>query len=520
LLLVRQPVDTNNMAAFLEDRNRNVIPRWRDFRSTVELGELNASAPTIDHTDAVPDLSSVLDDWQKHKTVSFAGDLISAALVSGNVMVAREASEFVITLADNVSPSLRSLARRVLDLDSTSSLDTGGHFDLSNINAFRPSPEIANIRKRLVEYPSNAILWVDLAYFYAIRGSIERAERAIRIALNLAPANRFVLRSAARFFIHRDRVDIAHDLIRRAPGYKTDPWLVAAEIAVAMSAERTPWATKDAFALLGDDKFATHHLSELSSALGTLEFRNGRANKAKKLLRRSLIQATDNSLAQAQWISLSMNGLSTEMTGELSQIPRPYEANAGNAYVKGDWERSLQAALQWLEDQPFSSRPASMAVYLAAVIFENFSQAEQITNFGLIANPREHGLHISLAYCYASTGRFEKAIAELAMIDKSTADEWVHAAVDANFGLVAFRQGRSDEGRSHYAEAVRKAGLLRDKRTQVSALIHWASEEATLHNNMAEHLLVEAREVAKGASGSDIPFLLTRLAGKIAKENK
>jgi tetratricopeptide (TPR) repeat protein len=504
------------MAAFLEDKNRNVVPRWRDFRSTVELGELSASILSGHRIEETFDLSSVLGDWHKNKTVSFAGDLISAAIVSGNLTIAREASEFVVNLADNVSSSLRSMAQRMLNPDFNPSTTSVAPVDLANVNAFKPSPEIATIRKRLVQYPSNAILWVDLAYFYAIRGSIERAERAIRVALNLAPRNRFVLRSAARFFIHRGRVDIAHDLIRKAPGYMTDPWLVAAEIAVAMSAERTPWATKQAFALLDDSNFATHHLSELSSALGTLEFHNGHSSKAKKLLKRSLIQATDNSLAQAQWLSLSLTGLAKDLTAGVSHIPRPYEANAGNAYVRGDWEESLKAALQWLEDQPFSSRPAALAAYLASVMFENFVLAEQIASFGLIANPTEHGLHISMAYCYASTGRPEKAIAELALINKQIADDWVLAAIDANYGLVAFRQGRLDEARNYYAEAIRKAALLSDKRTQFAALIHWASEEADLRNSLAERLLAEATEISKGASGSETPFLLTRLKTKVA----
>jgi hypothetical protein len=52
-------------------------------------------------------------------------------------------------------------------------------------------------------------------------------------ALQLAPQNRHVLRSAARLFLHVGDPECAHDLVARNDATKNDPWLIAAEIAIA-----------------------------------------------------------------------------------------------------------------------------------------------------------------------------------------------------------------------------------------------------------------------------------------------
>jgi tetratricopeptide (TPR) repeat protein len=507
------------MSAFLERRDRNVIPRWRDFRSTVQLGELDAGSPPK-KLELSHDLSTVTADWQHNKTTSFAGDLISAALVSQNFSAAREAAEFVISLVEGVSPALRALASRVLEGNLTPSIIAIDPINLRTDEAPQPSPEIASTRKRLIEHPSDAILWIDLAYLYAIRGLTDKAERAVRIALNLAPTNRFVVRSAARFFIHKNRVDIAHDIIRNSPGYKNDPWLVAAEIAVALSADRAPRSAREGIVLIKSDNFSVHHLSELNSAIGTLEFHAGSSGKAKKLFKRSLLAPNDNSLAQAKWVSQVITGIPVDVTVDSFQIARPFEAAAYEACEKTDWPGALRSALQWLSDQPFSSRPARLAAYLACNIFEDFKQSEQIAKFGLVTNPAEPGFHINLAYCYASTGRADEAVKELSLAKSCEGEEWVDAAIDANYGLLAFREGAPELARKFYEEAVAKADVIKDKNTKTAALIHWAAEEIGVKDSMSERLLTEAREAGKNSSGFDIPFLLDRLTKRIAEGAK
>jgi Flp pilus assembly protein TadD len=504
------------MAAFIEDQDRNVIPRWRDFRTTVELGELGSGKTEIKPNRLAHDLTWLTRDWQENKTASFAGDLISAGMVSGNLEAAREASEFVVSLGEGASTQLRALALRVL-AGGQPLITPPSQLDLNLEAVTQPSAEIAFTRRRLVQHPSDAVLWMDLAYLYAIRGLSTKSERAVRIALNLAPSNRFILRSAARFFIHRDRVDTAHELIRRSPGFRADPWLVSAEIAIALAAERTPWATKEALTLLNSGNFPSHHLTELSSALGTLEFNAGNARKAKKFFKTSLIAPNDNSLAQAKWISRSMSGLWIDSGSDRLQIARPFEADAYEAFGKGDWRKAFNSTMQWLGDQPFSSRPAHLGGYIASSLLEDFTVAEEVAKFGQVVNPTDPAFNIALAYCYASSGRLEESALELAKVPTLGNEQWVEAAVDANQGLIAFRRGDAEMGRKFYAEAVRKADRDEDKRIKTIALLNWCAEEVGLSDSNSHLLLNDAKESSKKGYGADLTFLVGRLEERIAK---
>ena len=486
----------------------------------MQLGELDIPSETRNPPILLHDLTSVSSDWNEHRSIAFAGDLISAAIVSGDFAAAREAAQFIASLPRAVSPILRKMAMRTLGNDIVPSGMALETFALDRFQKSMQSEEISAARKQLADYPSNAILWMDLAFLYAIRGHSSKAERAARIALNLAPNNRFVLRAAARFFVHIDRPDVALDVIRKARGLTRDPWLVAAEVAISIAAERIPQSVGTGLSLINSDHFHTRDVSELSSAIGTLEFRAGSLKKAKKLFKTSLISPNDNSLAQATWISREINGLRVNITGANFQIARPFEAKTYRAFVDAEWMDAFGFALQWINDQPFSSRPVHMASYIAACIFENFAESERITKFGLVANPSDPGCFISLAFCYANTNRTKEAAEELAKIKPSDIEGWVDAAVDANFGLIAFREGRVQEGRRRYAESVRKAKLLPERNTEVSALTNWALEEIVLKDSQSARLLDDAAKLMTKESSADLKVLLKRLSERIASRKK
>src|SRR4051812_36598271 len=91
---------------------------------------------------------------------------------------------------------------------------------------------IRYLRRRLQTSYENPIALIDLARHHLALGSEKSAERAVRAAVSLAPTNRFVLRSASRFFVHKGEPDRALGLLRREGRVKSDPWLLACDIAV------------------------------------------------------------------------------------------------------------------------------------------------------------------------------------------------------------------------------------------------------------------------------------------------
>src|SRR6185295_6008504 len=90
---------------------------------------------------------------------------------------------------------------------------------------------IKALKQRRIAEPRNAFVWSDLARLYVLVGLRDQAERAMQVALSLAPFDRFIVRSAARFFLHSSNPDRSLQILRRNERTKLDPWLMAAELA-------------------------------------------------------------------------------------------------------------------------------------------------------------------------------------------------------------------------------------------------------------------------------------------------
>jgi hypothetical protein len=90
------------------------------------------------------------------------------------------------------------------------------------------------------------------------------------VALRLAPDDRFILRSAARLLVHVGDSDGALEVLRHSDRTKIDPWLSAAEISIASTADRPSRFAKSAAHIVTGDRFPARQTTELASALATL----------------------------------------------------------------------------------------------------------------------------------------------------------------------------------------------------------------------------------------------------------
>src|SRR5579885_3282069 len=97
----------------------------------------------------------------------------------------------------------------------------------------------------------------------------------MRAAIGLQPTNRFVLRSAVRFFVHVEKADTAHALLEKSPRVLEDPWLRAAWLATAnVIGARLP-SLRGSRRILEAARFTPWHLSELAGQIATLELGSG-----------------------------------------------------------------------------------------------------------------------------------------------------------------------------------------------------------------------------------------------------
>lgn len=100
-------------------------------------------------------------------------------------------------------------------------------------------------------------------------------------AVHLAPNDRYILRSAARCFLHLNDPETALRIVTNAPRTDDDPWLLAAHVSISSLMEKAPRLFRRAREI-SSSSVAPFHNSELLASLGTLEVFSDR--KARKLL--------------------------------------------------------------------------------------------------------------------------------------------------------------------------------------------------------------------------------------------
>ena len=466
------------------DLERRIVPRWRDIRTTARLGELQpigpASAPAL--SDSQGALTDKLAVWKAEHSTGAAAELVATAAILNRDEEARDAAEFLLRPDSDAGDVVKRLAAKVLGQP----IDT--------IVAVTADDRIRRLRSRLALQPRNAIAWVELSREYAIRGRSERALRAMRTAVGLVDGNRFVLRSATRLLVHSKSADEADHMLLGREATKHDPWLLAAQIAVASVVGYRSPLLKRAKAIVADQRFSPKHLTELASALATVEFENGSLVGSRRLFRQSLIDPTENSVAQADWAARRMEGLGVP-SAALEQS-HTFEARTWRLFAETHWQEGLAACDDWLADEPFSSRPAMIGSYHALVAAHDYHRAEKFALEGLQSNPKHPGLLNNLAVALADQGKLDEAERALSRAHDDLVERDLIART-ATAGLIRFRRGQHEAGRALYRDAIDRARRDNDEYMRVLALAHLAREEAIAGTPEAEATWLELPKRAR-----------------------
>lgn len=239
--------------------------------------------------------------------------------------------------------------------------------------------------------------------------------------------------------------------------------------------------------LIEGQRLAKAHLSELASAMATLEMNAGNRRGARKLFLQALLAPTENTVAQVSWASRSAHVL--EFEPEYLELPRTFEARAWETYQQEDWISSVAEAEHWQLDEPFASRSAVFGSFLASVALEDYAWAVLFAERGLQADPGNSVLLNNLAFALASGGRAVEARTALDRILNADLDVGGRVANLATSGLVAYRLGDPTAGRSLYEQAIQLAETagLRDKRAW--AMLFLAREEIRVRSPGATAVL-------------------------------
>jgi len=475
------------MNGFFDEKNRQVIPRWLDYRNASALDLLSATQPHRPLPITLSANPEVLEDWETAPSVITAADLVAESLILGHHHGTQpeEAAHFILKNAPPTSLLIRDLAATFLHKDDS-------------VVSFVQRPDYVNnsrkcialLKRSLRSSPINPVAWSDLSLLHAMLGNSEKARRSMICALSLGSGNRFVLRNAARCFLHLGDPDRALHILRRSDLCRRDPWITAAEVAVSEGLERHSNCIKSARSLVHDNNNSPFSRSELAAALSTVEAKSGSRKKVAHLVQQVLMDPSENALAQIEW--LASKGYAEEPPAT-SQVAS-FEAQARHFQRAKLFQQSLDAAEKWGDFQPFSSGPLLLSTFIASVCLNDDARAVVIANRAVPARRRHPLVLNNLAFAQARQDNVVEAVKALQMIDMSVLGDAQTLTVAATNGLTLFRLGRAAEGRELYRKAVIGFDRLSLPRSAAMATFFWAFEEKRLATPESAALVADAKK--------------------------
>lgn len=478
---------------------RQVVPRWRPWRLTAALGEAAGQPPAV--APPVWSLDSLIADYRQWPHLGRAADLLTVASTYGErdarlLEVAKDVA------ADAAGTPLGELARGLLEGDQER------HNQSLEPESIDSRKRLHRLREILIREPRNAVRWMDLAREHLILGNPGRARRAVTAALQLAPNDRFVLRSATAFFTHQHETDAARSLLRRTPRTKGDPWLLASLVAVEDLSKSKQYSGRDALRLLDGD-FPDTQLAELAAALGTVELSSGSERRARQLLRRSVTGPNENALAQVEWLSILKNRVFAETSPEL--VPRAFEASARRAESEGRWAAAIDSTRLWIIDQPFSAEAAAFGSF-AACEAEAWDTCREFVKAGSQSNPDSPTLLNNLAYAELGAGELPAAVTALERARRSVGSTDQRLALAATEALFLFRIGMVERGRQRYEAVITAFSKAHHRENAAKAALMLAREEIAVASDKFDEAWKRADQLARSSTHAHVRQLHENIA--------
>lgn len=510
------------MANIFENKDRRVIPNWRSFKKTAVLGELD-NFGNRQPTRSLISIDEYIEDWIHNKTIPHAGDLLSSAIVNGittNKHVL-EAAQFILANSSNSTLPQVSLAERFVVSDDRLLTDKLENITIEEFsNLVDPKliwNKIKAIKASIVQYPCNPIFYVELARNYSIVGQPKKALRAMHVALALSSENRFVLRCASRLFAHYEEIDIAHDILRKTSLTGVDPWITSAEISLATLRGRSSRFLKKGFEMLNSRNFSSSSITELASAIGTVELIGGSLKKSKQLFKTSLLAPNDNSLAQIEWASSKESSLRIDINE--FHVKHNFEAQALENFHNNHLTECVDNAFRWFLDMPFSKRPVMLGAHIANSFLNNQETSRGFLKAGLIAHPNDPQIINNLVYSLALENKIDEAkqFMNLLVDNPTGAADVTKICLTATRGLLCFRSGVLDMGRNLYLEAIEKAKEIKNQYYNWLAILNYAREELLIKSDHVESIMETIARIPDNTAAGDVNKLKKEIVGLYIK---
>jgi tetratricopeptide (TPR) repeat protein len=469
--------------------NRQLVPRLLPFgTANLLLLNINASKDNMLNTNAfeLKNYYKLKTEWKIEKNIILAIQILIYEIIHDSLTVSFELIDYL----EKRKRQLNHIENEILFL----AYHKGGD-NIIKMPQHSSATDIKTIIRDIKEENRinqlNPFQWCDLGFYYTKIGLKEKAKKAFLIAINLNNSNRYVVRSVARFFLHIGDIEFAHKILTDSPRIKIDVGLISAEIAFSEIMGKKSKFIDQGIRLKDDKNISIMEKNELLAQFATLEYCYGKDSKGKKLVEECLISPNENSLAQFAFLE-KKNILDPIYVA--NSVVFQYEALARNYFADAEFQKSFENAKAWYDFQPFSNRPATLAVYIASAVLDNYKEAIDIAETALKITPSSFLLKNNLAYAYAKNDQIDEAVRVLRRINKNEIDEYDKAVLNATTGFIAFKLGDVNSAKIGYDEAIKYFRLIKDDISLARALYNYSN---VLENFNKVDSINALREVAK-----------------------
>ena len=232
------------------------------------------------------------------------------------------------------------------------------------------------------------------------------------------------------------------------------------------------------------------------------------------MLNKSLEDPTENSLAQATWMSI--RDVDIAIHDSLASFTSAHEARAHEYFFRGNWAQAVGECERWQRDQPFSPGPGIDGSFILITALNDFDRAKELIKASLMANPSNPFLHNNMAVTLINLNDLTAAKEHIRLTDPCETDSnyrnFLSVGKLATEGLWNYRDGDEEKGHQLYSDALSLAQhqtqVIPDLATRVKAF--HLLEEFRHGSHVASHKVEGVLRELKKYNVSPICKILTK----------
>ncbi|HCV05075.1 MAG TPA: hypothetical protein DG048_20780 [Pseudoalteromonas sp.] len=428
--------------------------------------------------------------WREERSVLTATELYSSLFVKGlyDDFEYKETLNYLLSIFDKLPRGTQNLISSEPRQVDKSQTYTTNPDDVRII--IRKLKNIVNI------FPTDAMTWVDIAFYYTILGELSKAEKCFLTAWGINKDNSFIARSYSRFLVHLNNPEKAIHVLRKCSQINTNPLVSSAAIAIANSfnikGREINIGKKLVDSFIGESSFN----SDLSACIGTLELMNGNTKKAKILFKKALAKPSENTISQYNWLfhkhNFSIDGLKN---GTFKSI----ESEVNDSYVTQQYEKCRNGLIELHNFQPFSEAPISDAGYISLVALND---PKYVIGMSHNRVPRVHMPFIELNNLIVAkllSNDFSDIELEMRLLARKlqTSDQKGKGIYLATSGLIFFKTENFEKGVKCYEDAINYFKSINSTRSAVLAEHFYSQQIRDINPNRYASLRKSVQSFAK-----------------------